>query len=347
MTVDPARDVIKINPPTLLFKTDTRGTTLKKALAFWEESAGSLYDFKLTDPSGFYTRHLTFRLGDLLLTHCESVGQTLSRSSYRIAADGYEHFEVQFFTSGWWRRQDGRAEAEAAPGDLIVHDTAQAHAGSANDFSNITLFIPRQMLVRLLNHPDEQNMRVLSAHQPMVVLLRKHINNIFHTLPLLNQRQAAALVQPTIELVAATLNGAPREDLAKGVVHVQREEIRRHIDAKLLSPELSPVGIAATFGISIRKLTYLFSDDGGVASYILKRRLEMARKVLRDPAHSSRSIADIGLEHGFLYAHNFTRAFQRVYGLSPREMRALAQQNALARQGESRTWFDHASRWGR
>lgn len=338
---------MRIDPPTLLFKTDTRGASLKKALAFWEESAGSLYDFKLAEPNGFYTRHLTFRLGNLLLTHCESVGQTLSRSSYRIAADGYEHFEVQFFLSGWWRRQDGRAEAEAAPGDLIVHDTAQAHAGSASDFSNITLFVPRPMLARLLNHPDEQNMRVLAAHQPMVLLLRKHIDSIFHALPLLDENQAAALVQPTIELVAATLNGVPREDSAKGIVHVQREEIRRHIHAKLLNPELSPAGIAVAFGISIRKLTYLFSHEGGVASYILKQRLEMARKALRNPAHSSRSIADIGLEHGFVYAHNFTRAFQRVYGISPREMRTLAQKSALASQGKSRTWFDHASRWGR
>ncbi|WP_175422264.1 helix-turn-helix domain-containing protein [Agrobacterium tumefaciens] len=338
---------MKIDPPTLLFKTDTRDSSLKNALAFWEQSAGSLYDFKLTDSSSFYTRHLTFRLGDLLLTHCESVAQTLSRSSYRIAADGYEHFEVQFFLGGRWRRQDGRAEAGAGPGDLVIHDTAQAHAGSASDFSNITLFVPRLMLARLLNHPDEQNMRVLAASQPMVVLLRKHIDNIFHTLPLLDESQAAALVQPTIELVAATLNGVPREDSERGVAHAQREEIRRHIDAMLPNAELSPARIAATFNISVRKLTYLFSPDGGVASYILKRRLEMARKVLRNPAHSSRSVADIGLEHGFLYAHNFTRAFQRVYGITPREIRALAQKNALAGQSESQTWFYHASRWGR
>ncbi|WP_234893434.1 helix-turn-helix domain-containing protein [Sinorhizobium meliloti] len=95
-----------------------------------------------------------------------------------------------------------------------------------------------------------------------------------------------------------------------------------------------------------RKLTYLFSREGGVASYIQKRRLHLARQCLRDQRHAHKSIADIGLEHGFLYAPNFTRAFQQTYGMTPRETRAMARRTWLAGERESPSWFYRASRWG-
>ncbi|MCE6076349.1 helix-turn-helix domain-containing protein [Agrobacterium vitis] len=333
--------------PTLLFKTDTRALSLKKALEFWDESAGSLYDFNIFQEDEFHTTHSTFRFGEVLLTHCVSVAQKLSRSNYRIGADGYDHFEIQFFIDGHWRRHDGREEAYAGPGDVVVHDAAQAHAGSASNFSNLTLFVPRPLLARLLINPDEHNMRVLAAHEPIVGLLGNHIDNLFRILPQLDEKQAATLVAPTLELIAATLNGVPREDSIQGIAAAQLASIRHYIDAHALEPDLSPLRIAATFTMSLRKLAYLFSNEGGVASYIQERRLNMARRALRDPAQVHKSIAEIGLEHGFTYAHNFTRAFQRLYGITPREARAVAQRHRLAGMNESQNWFDRASQWGR
>ncbi len=331
----------------LLLKIDTRKLPLKRAVQFWQESAGSLYDVKILQPEAFYTTHCTFRLGELLLTYCASVAQKLSRSSYRVGTDGYDHFEVQFYLAGHWSRQDGRQEAQAAPGDLIIHDTAQAHAGSIGDFTNLTLFVPRPLLAPLLNNPDEHNMRVLAADEPMVELLRGHVDNLWRALPLLNATQAAALAAPTVELIAATLNGIKREDASRGVSVAQLAEIRRYINAHALDPNMSPARIAAAFGISLRKLTYLFSSEGGVATFLQKRRLNLARAALRDPAQVHKSIAEIGLEHGFLYAHNFTRAFQRLHGLTPREIRAVAQRNWVGGTHESQSWFDRASLWGR
>ncbi len=330
--------------PTLVFKTNTRELPLKRALEFWQDSAGSLYDVNLARPEAFHTTHTTFRVGELLLTYCLSVAQKLSRSSYRIGADGYDHFEVQFFLAGQWSRQDGRGEAQAGPGDLVIHDAGQAHAGSASDFANLTLFVPRSLLAPLLTHPDEQNMRVLAADEPMVTLLRNHMVALWRALPLLDEQQAAALALPAVELVAATLNGVKRADLSGGAAATQLGEIRRYIDAHALDPNISPAQIAAVFGISLRKLTYLFSSEGGVASYLQKRRLNLARAALRDPTQSHKSIAEIGLEYGFIYAHNFTRAFQRLHGLTPREIRVLAQSG---RGRESANWFDRATLWGR
>ena len=331
---------------TVLFDTETRTLSLKKALEFWEESAGSLYDFHIARPESFYTHGRTLCFGELLLNYCVSVEQKLSRSSYRIGMDGFDHYEVQFFLDGIWRRGDGKLEAQAGPGDLIVHDTAQAHAGSASDFTNITLFVPRFLLAPLLNRPDEHNMRVISSHNPLMGLLRSHVSGLFHALPSLDSVQAASMVLPTVELIAATLNGTPREDNSRGVAAAQFNQIRRYVDEHVLDRGLGAERLAVTFGISLRKLAYLFSPEGGVASYIQKRRLHFARRCLRDQRQAHKSIADIGLEHGFIYAPNFTRAFQQTYGMTPRETRAVARRTWSAGEGESPSWFYRASRWG-
>ncbi|MCM2439411.1 helix-turn-helix domain-containing protein [Agrobacterium vitis] len=333
--------------PTLLFEVNTRKMSLQSALEFWQESAGSMYDVKIFQPDAFHTAHSTVRFGGLLLTHCASVAQKLSRSSYRIGTDGYDHFTVQFFLAGQWSRQDGRREEKAGPGDLIIHDTAQTHAGAASDFVNVTLFVPRSLLAPLLNSPDEQNMRVLAADDPMVGLLRNHVSNLWRALPLLSERQAAALAMPTTQLVAAVLNGGSREDTIQGVATAQLAEIRHYIQAHIWDKDLSAGRIAMAFGISPRKLAYLFSGWGGVMSYVQRQRLELARRALRDPAQVHKSIADVGLEHGFIYAHNFTRAFQRVYGLTPREVRSMAQKSWIVGISGSHSWFDRAARWGR
>ncbi|MBB6215254.1 AraC family transcriptional regulator [Anaerosolibacter carboniphilus] len=55
-----------------------------------------------------------------------------------------------------------------------------------------------------------------------------------------------------------------------------------------------------------------------VMEYIRKRRLSEAAKELKD---TKRKVADIALDYQFGSPEAFTRAFKRMYGISPREFR--------------------------
>ena len=65
---------------------------------------------------------------------------------------------------------------------------------------------------------------------------------------------------------------------------------------------------------------YALEPDGGVARFILRARLQMARRQLRDPA-SRTSIAQMAEEFCFSDASAFARAFRREFGHSPKEAR--------------------------
>jgi len=62
--------------------------------------------------------------------------------------------------------------------------------------------------------------------------------------------------------------------------------------------------------------------------------------MLADPARRSMSIADIAAAHGFTDAANFTRAFRRSIGLSPRAVRmlALSGDTEVAKEARADDW---------
>ncbi len=89
---------------------------------------------------------------------------------------------------------------------------------------------------------------------------------------------------------------------------------------KNLTGDISYYDIAREAGISVPHFYRLFKRLTGdtVGAYILRRRIFMAANDLVD---SNKSIVSIALEYGFESHDVFTRAFKRVYGMSPSKYR--------------------------
>jgi AraC-like DNA-binding protein len=100
--------------------------------------------------------------------------------------------------------------------------------------------------------------------------------------------------------------------------------ICRYLDAEVTNLTLTPQGVASHFGISRATLYRLFEPVGGFFNYLRQQRLRLCHGILSDRSQGHRSIADIAQTYGFLDASNFTRAYRRATGMSPRETRALA-----------------------
>ena len=105
------------------------------------------------------------------------------------------------------------------------------------------------------------------------------------------------------------------------------ERVSRYVDRHLAEPDLTPERAAKEAGLSLRQLHRVFEPTGeSFARHVPRRRLEEARATLAGPAGVGRSVADVAFGWGFEDLRTFGRAFQRVYGLSPGEARAMARQ---------------------
>ncbi len=115
-----------------------------------------------------------------------------------------------------------------------------------------------------------------------------------------------ALIFDTLETRAAAAAGAHR--FAEAVEHIRADAA------------VSVTVLARSVGVSTARLHALFRRYAATTpgACILQARLERGERALID---SHRPIADIALDCGFSEHSAFTRAFARVYGMSPAQYR--------------------------
>jgi AraC-like DNA-binding protein len=319
---------------------DTRQMSPKEAAAAWAESVGVMFETRLRVGERFDARIDAYQLDELVLGTGTIVAQNFDRSRARIGRDSLDHLVLHFYTAGSCGRRDGASEHFTRPGDLFISDLAQPLATAVLRSETINLVVPRRLLAPLLRRPDEQSMRVLRGDLPLVALLRSHLFSLHEQAATMTVDEARSLIRPTLDLAAAAINSAVSEENAGSVNLALFGRICRYIEANVSRPTLSAEAVARHFGISLRKLYYLFERSGGFATYVQERRIWHCHAALVDPAQRDRTVADIATTHGFAHAESFSRAFRRIVGMTAREVRFHA-----ARGRENPHALRHAGEW--
>lgn len=100
-------------------------------------------------------------------------------------------------------------------------------------------------------------------------------------------------------------------------VDCERLEAARSFIERYYSQPLTITRIARHAGMSETKLSGTFKERFGctVMGYLTHTRMERARHLLRD---SELAITQVALEVGYEHSGNFSTAFRRMYGLTPR-----------------------------
>ena len=317
-----------VSPETKLLRSrfDTRTLPPKLAQPAWNEAIGVIFDSRSRKSveEGFFAHVDAAFMGDVALGRLTGTAQDFDRSRYKIARDGMDGYLLQFYLNGRSASRGGSNSEVASEGDLYVIDMAQPLSTATTDHDQISFVVPRRLMAPRLECADAAHMRVIPAGQPLVALFRESLKSFYGQLDNMTLREAEVAIPPLLDLAAAAINGHADERAATGVNLASFVGLRRHVEDNLLDPDLSLDGLLAAFGLSRRKAYRLFEPVGGFATYVNRRRLRRALQALRSPDWRHVSIADIGSAHCFSSAENFSRAFRREYGLSPREARHLA-----------------------
>ncbi len=161
-------------------------------------------------------------------------------------------------------------------------------------------------------------------------LVRQHAQMI--AAPALAEDPAAAeLGMATLELVRALFASAAH-DARRGADLLARSlitRIRAYVRIHLREPDLGPDRIAAAHHISRRYLFQLWQDTGtSLEQWIIAQRLTGARADLARPDNTGRTISAVARHWGFADPAHFSRRFRDEYGLTPREWRHQARNQA-------------------
>jgi AraC family transcriptional regulator len=108
---------------------------------------------------------------------------------------------------------------------------------------------------------------------------------------------------------------APRGGLPKARLN----RVLEYVDANL-GKNITLSELAGIVNMSLYYFAVLFRQSTGLSPhrYVLNRRVERAKQLLRDPRLS---VLDVSINVGFEHQNNFARAFRRVIGISPTQFR--------------------------
>ena len=305
------------------------------------DSIGTVFEVdklssSLKDFSAKITSHL---IGEIMFVRCDTKGQEFLRSSHKIANDGIDHYLVQLFRKGGTFNL-----VNVSFGDenhIVVIDASKPWRAKNKDFDVITLVLPRRILSPKLLAPDGHHGRTISFGTPLGKLLADYILSLYQNLDQLDPGEAMALLSPTVDLVALTLNSFEAKSFAQTIFddksledQTTREVIKRFIDINLHHTDLNLEFISSGLKKSRADLYRNFQIDGGIATYIRDRRLTVAH---RRVTQTSSSIGKIAHSVGFSSESVFTRSFKKKFGLNPSETRKKAMIEALHRDTKSDT----------
>ena len=248
----------------------------------------------------------------------------------------------------------GDGAMRADPGDVMFVDLSQSLTmrQSAPDglVDGVTLWTVRDRILPLVSDENALHGLVLKAESPAGAVIGATMRAFAGSAPKMRLTDFDAIAEGLVALAAKSIAPA----LARAGDRVVPPPlatfvtVRRYIDRKLASPDLSANSIAAEFGLSRASLYRLFEPAGGIAKYIRKVRLSRAYQEITAAEFSNRRIGFIAYQLGFKNVSAFSRLFHEVYGVTPGEARVRARQTVArpeyavpAEPGESLTrWLD-------
>jgi AraC family transcriptional regulator len=225
--------------------------------------------------------------------------------------------------------------ADRRAGVILIHDLRRDPVVDLQDpFHVMHMYLPRRALSGLAEEAGASPIDELHI-EPGHCIRDSTVENLFLSLrPALAKPEEASA--PFVDHVALALTshvarayGGMRafEPLPRGgLAPWQERRTRERLDADL-GGEISLKQLAMECGLSVRQFSRAFRQSIGIPPYryLLKRRVEKAQQLLKDPALS---LLDVALACGFADQSHFTRVFSASVGVSPGVWRRMRQSKA-------------------
>jgi AraC-like DNA-binding protein len=310
-----------------------RGRDVASQLDSWSEILESTHlHFEVSPtyrtPARFSGGVVRRAMDGIMLVDCVAAPFRGRRDSATIGAGGPVAKEnvvgFQFVRKGVETVREGRREITLSPGSIAIWDGLEpTDIEIVEPFRKRTLLFPRDRVQAVCPRLGELGPLPSLENSGPARLLARYMNALAAELPLLGTAAVVSAANVALELLRAAIE----PELPSGRTAERaaiRAEIRRHVRHHLQDADLGPTTIARAFAMSVRALHALF--EGGDESVAVIVRNERLQRCLEDLQHpDAGSVTEIAFRWGFCETAHFSRVFKRRFGVTPSEVRHMAQ----------------------
>jgi AraC-like DNA-binding protein len=236
-----------------------------------------------------------------------------ARSGRSFARHAHDEFGVGLVTGGAQRSWSGRGPVEAVTGNLVTVNPAELHDGTpigpARAWS--MLYFSQQLVGQAIHDLEHGRRSLRELHAPVVD--NPHLAGLFMATrqAVMQAEQGEALDERLLSLFGCLLDveAKPLVATAHRLGHV-----RARIDAEPAGPH-ALADLAALAGLSRYQTLRAFTRLTGFTphAYVMQRRLDAARQLIRDGA----TLADAAAGAGFADQSHMHRVFVSRHGFTP------------------------------
>ncbi len=290
----------------------------------WRAWYAAVFDTSPRQPAGegFRARTTTWTLDGFGISRVATPPISIARTKALVRHNPVDHWCISFGRRSATTLKVGNDVLEVAPGVPFAFSLAE-ESYSERSGDRLQLYLARddfQAIAPLLDGVRGTALDSSEGH-----LLADYMLLLERNIPHLSAGDGPKLARAIQAMVCACV--APSADRlveAGNVIDLTlMERVRRAVARNLRSPSLNPEKLCREAATSRSQLYRLLEGEGGVAHYILRRRLSESFSLLCDSSNNL-PIGKVAEMLCFADGSSFSRAFRREFGMSPRDVRAGA-----------------------
>jgi AraC-like DNA-binding protein len=285
------------------------------------------------EPAAFAARLAAVDLGTAQVASLSYTSLSAQRSPRMIRVSDPEYYLIALVRTGEEHVEQHRTRSVIRPGDLMIYDSSQPFkaliTSETPPAESVVLQLPKRMLPLSATRVASVSAIPLPGTRGVGRLFAQFLTTVAESHAEYTERDALRLNHTAIDLATAMLAHRLDQDAPPlhSSSHILYLRIIAFIEEHLHRPDLRPATIATAHRISLRYLHRIFQQHHGATlnSHIRIRRITRASGELIDPRLGHLTIASIAARWGFSRPADFSRAFQRQMGISPRDYRTRRQ----------------------
>jgi AraC-like DNA-binding protein len=264
----------------------------------------------------FYIDARFWQLGTMVISEQRCDAVTFDRTSADVNAHGSDHYSIVMLVEGECTYYNDGESRTIGPGGVSFGDFTMAERADTTAQHSIAIQIARPIL--------DQAVPPIIARGPLPQSPELHIlfsfcRTLVDLLPTMKTSNALRMAGVVRDLLAAALINLPARIEALPDNRV-RERVIRYIATQPIG-SVKVASICDNLHLTRSSLFRAFKRYGGVLAYDRRRRLHALHQALTDPKER-RSLAELGLVHGFEDKAHLSRSFRKTFGYSASELRS-------------------------